>query len=326
MEARFHLNRWRITGVWPTGAQVRRTTGRSETPDSSQNTTTARRRRALRQILRPVLGHPTGDGLLVALDRAAGGALQAIVQAVAQQLPDVAGMVTDAGQPLDHGGDPGQGPVVGVEAVGAGTLAQRPVDGGKLGVGQARGLPGRAGAAQRVQAAGAPARVPATDVLAGHAELAGDLGLGAAGSEQRAGLHADLFEGLAVARTAGVAAVGGWSHPAMLPGEAPIMSPERANLFRSWGVEVITMTKRRAQPDAGPRWAEATTPRTADPGGMRPQDAGFLQPARRTPGDPLRVRSPRPPAAQRLAGRRSSLPSAALRRCGRRLRRPGKPG
>src|SRR6266540_2482070 len=201
MDARFHLNRWRTTGVRPTGAQVRRTTGSSETPDSSQNTTTARRRRALRQILRPALGHPTGDGLLVALDRAAGGALQAVVQAVAQQLPDVAGMVTDAGQPLDHGRDPGQGPVVGVEAVGAGTLAQRPVDGDKLGVGQARGLPGGAGAAQRVQAAGAPARVPA------------------AGSKQRAGLHADLFERLAVARTAGVAAVGGWSHPAMLPGE-----------------------------------------------------------------------------------------------------------
>jgi hypothetical protein len=117
MDARFHLNRWWITGVWPTGAQVRRTTGSSETPDSSQNTTTARRRGALRQSLRPVLGHPTGDGLLVALDRATGGALQSVVQAAAQQLPDVAGMVADPGQPLDHAGDAGQGPVVGVEAV-----------------------------------------------------------------------------------------------------------------------------------------------------------------------------------------------------------------
>jgi hypothetical protein len=48
--------------------------------------------------------------------------------------------------------------------------------------------------------------------------LAGDLGLGVAGGNQLAGLHADAFEGLAVARTAGVAAVGGWSHPAILPG------------------------------------------------------------------------------------------------------------
>src|SRR5215211_6879283 len=144
MEARFHLNRWPMTGVWPTGAQVRRRTGSSETPDSSQNTTTARRRRALRQILGPVLGHPTGDRLLVTLDRAAGRALQAVVQAVAQQLPGVARMVADSGQPLDHGGDPGKGPVVGGEAVRAGTLAQRLVDGGQLGIRQARGLPGGA--------------------------------------------------------------------------------------------------------------------------------------------------------------------------------------
>jgi hypothetical protein len=48
-------------------------------------------------------------------------------------------------------------------------------------------------------------------------ELTGDLGSGAAGGKQRAGLHADAFEGLAVTQTAGVAAVGGWSHAAMLP-------------------------------------------------------------------------------------------------------------
>ena len=34
-------------------------------------------------------------------------------------------MVGDAGQPLDHGGDALKGPVVGVQAVGAGALAQR---------------------------------------------------------------------------------------------------------------------------------------------------------------------------------------------------------
>jgi hypothetical protein len=93
---------------------------------------------------KPVLGQPAGDGLLVALDRAAGGALQAVVQPAAQQLPDVAAMVADPGQPLDHGGDAGQGPVVGVEAVRAGTLAQDLVDGGQLGIRQARRLPGGA--------------------------------------------------------------------------------------------------------------------------------------------------------------------------------------
>ena len=166
-------------------------TGSSEAPDSSQNTMTARRRRALLPDPRPVLGHPAGDGLLVTLDRAAGGALQPPAQPAAQQLPDVAGMVADPGQLLDHGGDAGQGPVVGVEAVRAGTLAQRLVEGGELLVRQARGVPGGAGAAQRVQPARPPPGVPAADVLAGHTELVGDLGLGAAGGEQRAGLHAD---------------------------------------------------------------------------------------------------------------------------------------
>src|SRR5512132_435203 len=208
-----------MTGVCPRGAQVRRVTGNSEAPDSSQNTITARRRRALARILGPVLCHPAGDGPLVALDRAAGGALQAVVQPVAQQLPGVPGMVGDPGQLLDHGADAGQGPVVGVKAVGAGTLPERLVNDGKLLVRQARGVPGGAGAAQPLQAAGLPLGVPAADVLAGHPELAGDLGLGVAGGEQRPSLHADAFEGLAVAQTAGVAAVGGWSHTAILPGQ-----------------------------------------------------------------------------------------------------------
>src|SRR5919204_1327483 len=112
-----------MTGVWPRGAQVRRVTGSSEAPDSSQNTMAARRRRALRRILGPVLGHPTGDGPLVTLHRPACGTQQAVVQPVAQQLPDVAAMVGDPGQPLDHGGDAVKGPVVGVEAVRPGALA-----------------------------------------------------------------------------------------------------------------------------------------------------------------------------------------------------------
>ena len=165
----------------PRGAQVRRVTGSSDAPDSSQNTIAARRRRALARMLGPVLGHPAGDRPLVALDRAAGGALQPVVQPVAQQLPHVAAMVADPGQPLDHGRHARQGPVVGIEAVRAGTLAQRLVDGGKLLVRQAWGMPGGAGAAQRLQPARLPLGVPAADVLAGRTELAGDLGLGVAG-------------------------------------------------------------------------------------------------------------------------------------------------
>jgi hypothetical protein len=47
----------------------------------------------------------------------------------------------------------------------------------------------------------------------------GDLGLGAAGGKQRAGLQTDTFERLAVTQAAGVASVGGWSHTTMLPGQ-----------------------------------------------------------------------------------------------------------
>jgi hypothetical protein len=50
-----------------------------------------------------------------------------------------------------------------------------------------------------------------------------------AGGKQRPGLPADAFERLAVAQTAGVAAVGGWSHTRH-PASKAIMSLERANL------------------------------------------------------------------------------------------------
>jgi hypothetical protein len=202
-----------MTGVWPRGAQVRRVTGSSEIPDSSQKTMTALRRRAFLPDPWPISLHPAHDGSLVALDGPAGGTLQPPAQPAAQQLPDVPRMVGDPGLLLDHRGDPGQGPMVAVEAVRAGTFAQCLGEVVELLVRQARGMSGGAGAAQRVQPTRPPQRVPAADVLAGHTELVGDLGLGAAGGEQRAGLEADSFEGLAVAQTAGVAAVGGWFIP-----------------------------------------------------------------------------------------------------------------
>src|SRR6266511_1469209 len=246
-----------MTGVTPRGAQVRRTTGSSDTPDSSQNTMTALRRLAFFPDPWPVSLHPPGDRLLVAFDGAAGGALQPPAQPAAQQLPHVTGMVGHPGHLLDHAGDPGESPVVGVEPVRAGALPERLPDSSKLRVGQARGVPGRAGAAQRLQPARAPLGVPAAGVLPGDTELAGDLGLGAAGGEQRAGLQTDSFERLAVAQTTGVAAVGGWSHPAMLPGQPLIVSPEGAKLFfrghsrsRGW---VVVRRRRIARKRPGDR-------------------------------------------------------------------------
>src|SRR5437762_1640698 len=77
-----------------------------------------------------------------------------------------------------------------------------------------------------------PQRVPAADVLAGHPELSGDLGLGVAGGKQRPGLHADALERLAVAQAAGVAAVSGWSHTRHPARTAQILSSEGASLFK----------------------------------------------------------------------------------------------
>src|SRR5205809_1741440 len=240
-----------MTGVWQRGAQVRLVTGSSEAPDSSQNTIAARRRRALRRMLGPVLGHPTRDGPLVTLHRPACGPQKAVAQPVAQQLPDVAAMVGDAGQPLDHDGDTVKGPVVGVEAMRAGTLPERLVDQVQSLGGQPWGVPGRAAACQRLQPTLAPLGVPAADVLAGDPEGAGDFCLGVASGKQRAGLHADAFERLAVAQTAGVAAVGGWSHTAILPGQPRFCHPKgRTSL--SWSR--APWVSRRSWPSRRPAW------------------------------------------------------------------------
>ncbi len=77
-------------------------------------------------------------------------------------------------------------------------------------------------AGQQPERGESPWGVPASDVLPGHTELAGDLGLGAADGKQLAGLHADVFERLTVTQTTGVAAVGGWS----LASVGAITSPE----------------------------------------------------------------------------------------------------
>jgi hypothetical protein len=49
--------------------------------------------------------------------------------------------------------------------------------------------------------------VPAAGVLARDTQLVGDLGLGAAGGKQRAGLRADVLERLAVTQAPGVVTV-----------------------------------------------------------------------------------------------------------------------
>ena len=100
----------------------------------------------------PVAGDPLADRLLVALLGAAGGALQAPVQPMAQQPPHVRGVVTHPGDAPDDLGDAVKGPQVGVEAVGLGPLQQGLLSLLELGVGH---LGGAARCATALQAGGA---------------------------------------------------------------------------------------------------------------------------------------------------------------------------
>src|SRR2546423_9157962 len=101
-----------MTGVWPRGAQVRRTTGSSEIPDSSPKTMTALRRRAFLPDPWPVGLHPAGDGLLVALDGTAGGARPPPAPPAAPQRPDLFRGGGAPRLPVQHRSEPVRRPVV----------------------------------------------------------------------------------------------------------------------------------------------------------------------------------------------------------------------
>jgi hypothetical protein len=80
------------------------------------------------QNLRPALGDPLVDGVLVTLGGATHRALHAPAQPAPQQRPQVRGMVAHPGQSLDDGGDALQGPQLADEPVGGGTLQQGLLD------------------------------------------------------------------------------------------------------------------------------------------------------------------------------------------------------
>jgi hypothetical protein len=184
MEAFFHPNRWRRIGVWPRGDQVRRTGGISETADSSKKTIQAVSAAAPFFDPRPLVLHPVLDGLLVALAGPPLGPLQRPAEALAQDHPHMAGVITDPGQLGDHHRDAFQGPQVGVEPIRHRPCQQGLLDLGELGGRQLGIGAGRAAAAQGVHTALLEPGVPDVRALAGHTELLGDLGLGAALGEQ----------------------------------------------------------------------------------------------------------------------------------------------
>src|SRR6266568_2490623 len=159
MDSRFHAKWWCSTGVWPLGAQVARTGGSSETPDSSSNTISAFWRRPLFPF-RPALLDPALDGCIVAFDCPPSRPLPAPAQLVAQDVPDVAGVVADPGQPLDHLGHARQGPHIGRVAVGFGTFGQRFRHLRQLSVGELRRSSPRSRRAQCCSPTLAPALAP----------------------------------------------------------------------------------------------------------------------------------------------------------------------
>jgi hypothetical protein len=86
----------------------------------------------------------------------------------------------------------------------------------ELAVGQPGRWSGRALAVQAVSSLSLPAPVPEVDALAGHAELAGDLGLVEAGGEQLGGAQPTGLEPVAFSLGRG-AAGDGW-HGSILTG------------------------------------------------------------------------------------------------------------
>jgi hypothetical protein len=183
MEAFFQLNGCVKVGVCPRGAQVRRTLGVRLSADSSKKTRQALRRWGLLDP-RPVVLDPLVDRRLVALGGAACRPLHRPAEPVAQQPPDVGGVVADAGEPLDAQRDAVDGPQLADEAAGRRAGEQCPLDLRELLVGQPWRRAAGAFAAQRLTAAGLEAAMPDADGLGGDAEPAGDLGLVDAGGEQ----------------------------------------------------------------------------------------------------------------------------------------------
>ena len=134
----------------------------------------------------------------------------------------MAGVIADPGQLGDHHRHPLQGPQVGVEPIGHRALQQGLLDLGQLGIRQLGVRAGRPPAAQGVNPALLEAAVPDMRALAGYAELAGDLGLGAALGEQLGRLEASGLKGCALILGTGAA---GGRHRRTLTHHHPAVNP-----------------------------------------------------------------------------------------------------
>src|SRR5437660_3612683 len=108
-----------MIGVWPRGAQVRRTLGINRNPHSSRNTRWAFRRSAF-FYRDPAIPFPARDGRLIALDSAALGFLARPAER-GEQPAHMSPVQSHAEGAVDDGGNASGGPEVGVELPGRGT-------------------------------------------------------------------------------------------------------------------------------------------------------------------------------------------------------------
>jgi hypothetical protein len=115
-ETRSRRSPCRSTGVWPRGAQVRRTVGVNWKPDSSATARCAFRRRAFFNA-RPDGSFPRRDRRLIAFERATRGRLARPAQ-VREEAANVGPMIPDATRAANHLGNAGRRPQVGTEAPG----------------------------------------------------------------------------------------------------------------------------------------------------------------------------------------------------------------
>src|SRR5260370_36286603 len=112
-----------ITGRWPRGAQVRRTSGWSIRAISSMNSTLAPYFRAF-FYARPVDASPSGDCLLVALAGHALGLL-ATPAPIQKDAPHLAGVIAHVKAALDHLSHALSRPQLGGKAVAGWALAPK---------------------------------------------------------------------------------------------------------------------------------------------------------------------------------------------------------
>jgi hypothetical protein len=151
----------------------------------------------IQALRRLVLLHPVRDGLVVTLDRPPGGALTAPAH-LAEEPPDMTGVVDDPGVCLDHLGHTLERPHVGGTTVGQRSLREPAFDLAKVDLVELGKATGPARRSKCGCAFGLPLRVPPAHALAGYLELTGHVRLALSLVEQSRRLLAPALHSVEV--------------------------------------------------------------------------------------------------------------------------------